>query len=309
MREPPRNLSASIRQRLLNHARAVDADPMLVLLWYGLERFLYRLSVSAYRDQFVLKGALLFRVWNMDSFRSTRDADMLAFLANDEEALRRVITAIATLDVIDDGLVFEESSIQLGEIRQAQEYGGFRVALLARLGASKIPLQIDVGFGDAVTPAAAELEYPPLLEFPAPKLRMYPRESVVAEKFEAIVSLGLINSRMKDYFDLWVLSRSHPFDGPLLTAAIKATFARRGTEIPAGIPSGLGNEFATDIVHRRQWDAFLSRDTRGATKTLVLEQVLPDLVRFLIPIAEAARTGGSFTCRWQPGIGWDEKAQ
>ncbi len=304
MREPPRNLEASIRHRLLNHARAINADPMLVQLWYGLERFLYRLSVSEYRERFVLKGALLFRVWETDAFRPTRDADMLAFLAADEAVLRRVIAEIAGFAVVEDGLVFEADSIRIEVIRQAQEYGGYRVTLQARLGNSRIPLQIDVGFGDAVTPHTEDLAYPTLLEFPAPNLRTYPRETVVAEKFEAIVSLGMINSRMKDFYDLWVLSRRYPFDGNVLSAAIGATFERRGTEIPPGIPVGLGDAFAADPVHQQQWLAFLNRETRDVAEGVSLDQVLRDLAAFLLPAAVAARAGDEFRPHWQADRGW-----
>ena len=304
MRDPPRHVAASVRQRLLNHARAIGADPALVHLWYGLERFLYRLSVSPYRDRFILKGALLFRVWGTDEFRPTRDVDVLAFLAADEPELRRIIAEVVSFQVVDDGLTFDATRMRIDTIRDAQEYGGFRVALQALLGTTRIPLQIDIGFGDAVTPEALESAYPVLLDFPAPALRVYPRETVVAEKLEAIVSLGMPNTRMKDFYDLWVLSRRYEFSGDVLSQAIRATFERRGTPLPVGLPIGLSADYAADAAHRAQWEAFLTRETREVDSGATLDVVVRDVSGFVWPPAQAAHGGHPFGKTWKAGICW-----
>jgi hypothetical protein len=186
-RETLRNTSASIRQRLLNHSTAIKTDPNLVLIWYGLERLLYRLSVSTHGERFVLKGAMLFRLWGDANFRSTKDLDLEGFLEDEAEVVREVFASICVQPVEDDGLVFDASSVKVTEIRDTQEYGGFRVLLTARLGTAILRLQIDVGFGDAITPAPVITEFPSILGQSLPRIRTYPRETVVAEKFEAIV--------------------------------------------------------------------------------------------------------------------------
>jgi hypothetical protein len=223
-KDKPTNTSASIRQRLLNHSTAIHTDPNLVLIWYGLERFLYRLSVSTHSERFVLKGALLFRLWGGADFRSTKDLDLEGFLQDEAELIRQVFASICVQSVEDDGLVFDASSVKVTEIRDTQEYGGFRVLLTARLGTAILRLQIDVGFGDAITPAPAITEFPSILSQSRPRIRVYPPETVVAEKFDAMVQLGMTNSRMKDYFDLWFMSRHYEFNGPTLAAAVRANF-------------------------------------------------------------------------------------
>lgn len=175
----PRNTTHSVRQRLLNHATSIKTDPNLVLIWYGLERFLYRLSMSSHCDRFVLKGAMLFRLWGGTDFRSTKDLDLLGFLRDEAEEVRDVFAAICEQLVDDDGLVFDASSVRVAEIRDAQEYGGFRVLLTAQLGTAVLPLQIDVGFGDAVTPAPTMTNFPSILNQPKPRIRVYPRETTI----------------------------------------------------------------------------------------------------------------------------------
>jgi hypothetical protein len=241
-KDKPTNTSASIRQRLLNHSIAINTDPNLVLIWYGLERFLYRLSVSTHSERFVLKGAMLFRLWGGTDFRSTKDLDLEGFLQDEAEVIREVFASICMQPVEDDGLAFDALSVKVTEIRDTQEYGGFRVLLTARLGTAILRLQIDVGFGDAITPAPAITEFPSILSQSRPRIRVYPRETVVAEKFEAMVQLGMTNSRMKDYFDLWFMSRHFEFEGPTLAAAVRATFERRGTLVPGRSPIALTME-------------------------------------------------------------------
>ena len=216
------NRAASIRARLLNRARRDGIEFNQMLSRYALERWLYRLSVSPDQNRFVLKGALLFALWFDTPHRPTRDADFLGFMPADAQALRASVDKICALES-DDGMRFDPASIAIQEIRKEANYDGLRVNLMAWLGTAKCPVQLDVGFGDAVTPDPEEVEYPTLLaDVPAPRLRVYPRETVVAEKLEAIITLGMRNSRMKDYFDLWVLLRANDFDAALLARAIAA---------------------------------------------------------------------------------------
>jgi len=245
-KENPTNLAASVRQRLLNLARQRKDEFQLVLIHYGLERLLYRLSISEYANQFTLKGALLFQLWVGQPHRSTLDLDLLSKGNSDVERFKGIFRQICTLSVPDDGLLFLPESVTAEEIREDQRYNGIRIHATATLGKAKIPIQVDIGFGDAVTPASKRIDYPSLLGFPAPKLRAYPKETVVAEKFEAMVSLGITNSRMKDFYDLWMIARDFEFDGEILSKAIQATFRRRGTNIPTELPVALAGEFAAD---------------------------------------------------------------
>jgi predicted nucleotidyltransferase component of viral defense system len=223
------NLPASMRQRLLNLANKNRQDFGMLLTNYALERFLYRLSVSRHRDSFVLKGALLLQLWTFEVYRPTRDLDLLGQVAGPAKAYRKVFTNVCGEKVEDDGVTFLADTIRIDKIRDEEAYEGIRVLLEARLANARIPLQIDVGFGDVITPAPVEVEYPALLAFPAAKMRAYPKESVVAERFEAVIKLGMANSRMKDFYDLWVVASRFEFRGPALAEAIAATFARRET--------------------------------------------------------------------------------
>jgi len=232
-----RNVAASVRAKLLNKARAEKRDFTLVLTRYALERLLYRLSISTHADHFLLKGALLFDLWFDVPLRPTRDMDLLGFGLAEEPYLIAAFTELCALDV-DDGIRFDAQSIRAEEIRKEANYAGIRVTLLGWVDGARCPVQVEVGYGDAVTPGPEAVEYPVILdEFPAPKLRVYPRYTVVAEKLEALISLGVANSRMKDYFDLWVLARHSDFEGEVLREAIGATLSRRGTDIPTDVPS------------------------------------------------------------------------
>lgn len=258
------NLAASIRARLLNHAKKQDAEFQQVLIRFTLERFLYRLSVSPHGERFVLKGALLFDLWFDVPHRPTRDADFLGFGSSDLGTLAATFREVAAITV-DDGIIFDPESVRAAEIRKDANYAGVRVTLLGTLDNARCPAQFDIGFGDAVTPAPIETEFPVLLDdLPAPRLRVYPRETAIAEKFEALVKLGIANSRMKDYFDLWVLLRDGAVVADTLTPAIRATFERRGTPLPMAIPFGLSDDFARDVTKQRQWQAFLAKNALDA---------------------------------------------
>jgi len=253
---PKANLGASVRARLLNKAKAEKIEFQLLLTRFALERLLYRLSISPHRERLLLKGALLFDLWFDEPHRPTRDADFLGVGPADLPTLAATFREICAMDV-DDGIAFDPTSVKAQEIRKDANYAGIRITLLGLLDGARCPVRADIGFGDAVTPAAEEIEYPVLLnDLPAPKLRAYPRYTVIAEKFEAITSLGIANSRMKDFFDLWVLTRHSNLDVTILGQAIKATFARRGTALPTSTPVGLSDEFAADQTKQTQWRAF-----------------------------------------------------
>jgi hypothetical protein len=256
---PNSNLIASVRQRLLNLRSVRGEDYNAILTQYVVERFLYRLSKSRLAQQFVLKGAMPFRAWSGQLHRPTKDLDLLGYGASTLDAVAQAVRDVWVAPVPDDGLTFDPATVVASDIREEQEYGGVRVRLVAMLGNARIPMQIDVGFGDAVTPSPVVQAFPTLLEMDAPYLRMYPPETVVAEKLEAAVTRGMVNSRMKDYYDLLVISRTHHLIADTLAKAIAATFKRRGTVLPNEIPPGLSDEFGNDNSAGRLWREFLRR--------------------------------------------------
>jgi len=269
-----RNMAASVRARLFNKARADGMDFQRLLTRYSLERLLYRLSISSERDHFLLKGALLFDLWYDVPLRPTRDIDLLGF------GLAEVPHLVATFEQIcmigvDDGMCFDANTIEAEEIRKEANYTGIRIKLTGRLAGARCPVQIDVGYGDAVTPAPESANYPVILDdMPAPHLRVYPRYTVVAEKLEAIISLGMANSRMKDYFDLWVILQDSDLDQAMLKQALLATLGRRKTLIPKRLPIGLSETFATDPQKNAQWGAFLKRNELNSASLTEVVQYL-----------------------------------
>jgi hypothetical protein len=302
----PTNLTASIRQRLLNLSRQRNEEFQFILIRFGLERLMYRLGRSPHRGRFVLKGAMLFQLWTGQPHRSTLDLDLLADADETVAHYEDLIRDVCVLAVEDDGLRFPPETVRGEAIREDQQYKGVRIHAVAMLGAARIPVQIDIGFGDVVTPRACQVEYPTLLELPAPVLKAYPMETVVAEKYEAMVSLGIANSRMKDFYDLWVLLNSFPFDGAILAKAIKATFARRRTPLPDSRPIALTAEFAHDIAKRAQWTAFVKRG-RLATETLPLDRVITAIADFLWSPTVALLANTPFNDQWTPDTHWVEK--
>jgi hypothetical protein len=296
-------MAQSVRDRLLRRARERGEDFNFLLNRFAVERFLYRLSLSPHRDHFVLKGASLFAIWAAQPYRATRDIDLEGFGPSDPAAVGAIMRDVCAVAVADDGLTLLPDAATATTIRDEEQYGGVRIRIPARLGNAHTDVQIDVGFGDAITPPAAEVDYPTLLPFPAPRLRAYPRETVVAEKWEAMVSLGLGNSRMKDFFDVWVLARDFAFDGPTLAAAIGATFSRRGTTIPAEPPIALTDAFAHDDAKQRQWQAFLRRNPAPGTPA-TLAATITALDLFLTPPTHASVAGIPFTQHWAAGGPW-----
>lgn len=259
-----KNLPASIRARLKNHADATKQDFNLILTHFGLERLLYRLSISEHAGNYLLKGALLFSLWYDQPKRPTRDADLLGFGADDTATAVAAFREICRIEV-EDGIAFDPDSVKGAEIREQAGYGGVRIDLLGALDGARIALQVDIGFGDAVTPAPEAVTYPVLIEeLPAPQLRVYPKYTVIAEKFHAICLLGMANTRMKDYFDLSVLLAQGDIDAGQLAAAVHATFNRRQYDVPKTVPAGLSDEFAGNPTKQRQWAAFLRKSRLDA---------------------------------------------
>jgi Nucleotidyl transferase AbiEii toxin, Type IV TA system len=291
-----RNVGASVRARLLDRARKDNGDLQNFLTRYALERLLYRLSLSPEREHFVLKGAMLFIAWLRNPFRPTQDLDLLGSGDDDAAAILQRFKTICTIEVPDDGVVFDVERLRAEPIREEAQYGGVRVKTNATIGGARVPIQIDVGFGDVVTPEPVEFDYPTLLDSPSPRLKAYPPETVVAEKFEALVSIGVANTRMKDFYDLWMMAQYFPFEGPLLATALRRTFERRRTAWPVGAPLGLSEEFTK--AKETLWRAFLTRERLGAAP-VEFPKLVADLRAFLLPLL--AETTPS---HWPPAGPW-----
>lgn len=277
-----KNMGASVRQRLLNYAKASGRPFAEVLQYYAMERFLYRLSVSPHGERFLLKGALLLTAWQAPISRPTMDIDLLGRTSNEIDAILQIMKEVAQLDVPNDGIVFDPASFSGAAIREDADYSGVRTVFTGRLDAARVHMQIDIGFGDVVTPGPERLSYPTMLNFPAPVLFGYSRETVIAEKLQALVQLRMLNSRMKDYFDLWLLSRHPELNMATLRTAIQRTFENRDTEIEAA-PVGLSAEFGNDPGKQTQWRAFLKRSAlTNAPENL--GEVVEQLRTFFEPI-------------------------
>ena len=298
----PKNVAASVRKRLQNLARKRKEDFQLVLSRYALERLLHRIGQSPHRDRFVVKGAMLFHLWTDQTYRPTRDIDFLAYGDHSVAHLEGLFREVCNQAVEDDGLVFGSDSVTGSVIKPDQEYQGVRILLGAKLERARIPVQIDIGFGDAITPGPQQIEYPSMLGFPTPVVSTYPRETVVAEKFQAMVMLGMANSRMKDFFDLWLLSATFEFDGVALAHAIQATFERRRTPLPQTIPTALTADFYDDDSKQKQWKAFVSKG--GLVTPPPLPDLMTGLSTFLLPLVDSLRTGPSFQKHWIPPGPW-----
>ena len=299
------NVAASIRQRLYNLARASNDDFQRLLTQYALERLLYRLSVSAYREQFVLKGAMLFLLWMEQPHRRTRDLDLLGSGSPSPNRLVTLFQELCQWEGEDDGLRFDPETVRAKAIREDNVYGGIRVTLLAFLERARIPVQVDIGFGDAITPEPVEIVFPTLLPTSAaPHLRAYVQETVIAEKLSAMVDLDLDNSRMKDFFDLWFLSRQFSFDGATLQEAIRATFARRGQTLPTIPPTALTSAFSEHPGKQLQWQAFVAQNVTDPYRALMLPDVVSALADFLVPVLYAWQQDEDFQQEWLPGDRW-----
>jgi hypothetical protein len=276
-----------------------------LLGYYAMERFLYRLACSPHTERFVLKGALMLRAWHAPASRPTKDIDLLGRMDNTVEAVVPVFRDVCGQEVEPDGLVFHADTVTGVAIKEDADYAGVRVSFLATLQNARVAMQVDVGFGDVVTPAATATDYPTILDLPAPRLAGYSRETAVAEKFEAMVKLGLVNSRMKDFYDIWLLSRQFDFDGPTLATAVSRTFANRKTPVVAA-PFALTPAFATDVGKKAQWRAFL-RKAKLDDAPADLQEVVDALAAFLLPVAGAVHGGGAFERAWQAPGPWQAR--
>ena len=284
MAKPPKDIAASVRQRLLNLARQERQVFDVVLVAFGLERLVYRLSVSDYRDRFVLKGGMLVTLWTADTGRFTRDIDFLAFGSDEEADLKAAFSTILMIDG-GDGLIYDAANLTAAAIREDQVYGGMRLRTTAYLGTTQIPITVDLGFGDALGDPEYQIDYASLLDFPTASIRAYSPATVIAEKFQAVVALGIANSRMKDLFDLWTLPKSVDIDMGDLAGAIRGTFARRDTIVPVARPIGLSGEFSEDPAKMTQWRAY---SDGTALEGKPLDQVTSDIWSWLEPACRAA---------------------
>lgn len=299
--EKKKNTAASVRAKLKNKATEKGVEFQNLLVRFGNERLLYRLSRSAYEKSFLLKGAALFAVWMGEPHRPTQDMDLLAFGESDITTLEDIFREICALEG-EDGLEFSLDSIKGAEIRADKIYQGVRIKLLAFLDGARIPLQVDIGFGDAVTPEAETEIIETILDLPKPKLKIYPKETVIAEKFEAMVKLGIGNSRMKDFWDVQFLIKEFPFDGELLQRAIRATFARRQTAVPRAVPIALTEIFTADSEVIADWKAFIKRGK--ITSDTDLDTVIENLRNFFAPLVEAEAENAEFRKNWTAQTGW-----
>jgi hypothetical protein len=299
------DVAASVRARLLAQAQASGEEFERKLVRFAAERWLYRLGTSAARDRCVLKGASLLTVWLPDPHRATRDVDLLAVGDVSDAAIRALITEVCAVPCPEDGVLFDLSSLTLEAIRAEEEYSGVRALFWARLGAAQIRMQVDVGFGDAMTSAPEEIEYPAMLNhLPAARIPAYPREAAVSEKFEAMVKLERRNSRMKDYHDIYALSAAFPFEGMALRTAVVACFDRRGTPWTGERPAALTPAFYQDEGFQKRWQAYLKSGSILVAPPSQFEEVGEQIIRFLGPVRDSIVAGNSFELAWKPTGPW-----
>lgn len=303
MKETPKNISASILARLRNQAEIMERPYAEVLQYYAMERFLYRLSQTKYAEKFVLKGGLLFYVWNLSLRRPTKDIDFRGYVSSDGDNLHKIIKTIIEISAPEDGLVFDAKSILVEETQIDADYVGIRVKLTALLERTRIPLQIDIGFSDELASKAELVEYPNILpDFKSTQMKSYPKESVVAEKFHAVVRHAQINSRMKDYYDLWLVSRTFEFESSSLQKAIETTFNKRDTDLPTERPIGLTAEFSNN--NQSNWENFLEKSGLDFDEIGDFKQVIKKIWEFLQNPLQSSLDGKISSRKWHPTKGW-----
>ena len=301
------DIAASIRTRLLREAKNKREEFELTLVRFAAERLLYRLGASPARDRCLLKGACLLTVWLRDPYRATRDVDLLAWGAADDDAIRSLVAQICAVPCAEDGLRFDLSDLRVETIRPEEKYSGKRARFRAFLGNARIAVQLDIGVGDAVVIEPEEIVYPTLLSpLPAPRLRAYPRELTVAEKFEAMVSLGARNSRMKDFHDVWALAGAFEFEGARLQRAVAACFERRGTILTAEASPILAPSFFQTPQLETRWRNYLAAGAVLIAPPAQFEMVGERIIRFLGPVRNAILAGNAFGGSWAPNGPWAE---
>lgn len=299
-----RNSARSIRDRLLNLARAEGRPFQETLQYYAMERFLYRLSVSRHRSSFVLKGALLLRAWDAPTTRATKDIDLLGRLDNSLDTVAQVLKDVCVTEVEPDGILFDAGTVDVVRIKEDAEYEGVRGRFVGFLGTARVTMQVDIGFGDVVSPVPQSIRYPVLLDQLEAELLGYPKETVIAEKFHAMTYLGTLNSRMKDFYDVWLLANQYAFEGDSLAKAISATFANRETAIDLS-PAAFTPAFFGQPSTVAQWAAFRSKITGGIYPESI-QEVIEVLGNFLLPVAEACVEGKRAGRLWPPGGPWGD---
>ena len=299
------NVADSIKARLLSKAKEDGTEFELFLVRYACERFLYRLGVSEVREKCILKGATLLALWMKEPYRATRDIDLLAFGENDEETVRMIVSTVCAVPCKEDGIVFDLDTLKVSPIREDQLYQGQRVNLRARLGTAQIAVQVDFGFGNAVTPTVDFARLPTLLGgVPAPSLQTYPRVATIAEKFEAMVQLGTRNSRMKDFYDVWALSEAFEFDGAKLREAVQSCFERRGTAWSQEVPEVLTPAFYSETHLQDRWQSYEQGGQLLRSPPSAFEEIGGRIQSFLRPVRDSILAGESFELHWPPGGFW-----
>lgn len=300
-----RDMAASVRGRLMNQSKQSKRPFQELLTYFAMERFLFRLSQSPHADRFVLKGALMFAVWGAPQSRATRDIDLLAHAENSVDSMTEMMRSVCEQSVAEDGIVFLPETVKGIVIKEDADYEGVRVTFVATIQNARIPMQIDIGFGDVIHPSATAIVYPGMLDFETAELSGYPRETVIAEKFEAMTQLGQLNSRMKDFYDILILSRQFDFDGENLCTAIEKTFGNRGTKIQTD-PIGLSVAFSEDPSKQAQWSGFL-RKSKLSMPSISLAEVAKELREFLLPITDAIVRGQRPVGQWRAPGPWSNK--
>ena len=299
------NIAASIKARLLNETRGGGTEFELFLVRYACERFLYRLGESTVRDRCILKGATLLALWMREPYRATRDIDLLAFGESDEGTVRTIITAVCSVQCEEDGITFDLETLRMSPIRDNQKYQGQRANLRARLGTARIAVQVDFGFGNAVTPVVDDERLPTLIGgVPAPMVRTYPRVATVAEKFETMVQLGTRNSRMKDFYDIWALSETFAFDGAELREAVGRCFERRGTVWSQAVPEALTPAFYSEADLQGRWQSYGQDGQLLSSPPSTFEDIGSRVQSFLGPVRDSILAGESFEMNWSPRGPW-----
>jgi predicted nucleotidyltransferase component of viral defense system len=302
IRKKPQDISISVHERLLNKARESSRPFNVLFQYFSMERFLYRLSKTSHARKFVLKGALMFTVWNIQANRTTKDIDLLGWFESDVETMNAIMRETCNQNVEPDGMSFDANSISCNSIIEDAIYEGIRAHVRGNLGKNRVVLQLDVGFGDVVYPSTSDVLYPTILAFPAPGLKGYSRESMIAEKFQAMVKLGELNSRMKDFYDIWILLKQFDFDGPVLAEAITKTFEIRKTKMPP-LPTAFKKSFSEDQRRETQWRAFWRKVVLDRTPSSFSE-IMAEIRSFLAPVLTAIVAQKSFHKKWQAPGPW-----
>jgi predicted nucleotidyltransferase component of viral defense system len=304
MTEPVKDITTSVQARLKNEAEQQGKPFAEVLQYYGMERFLYRLSKSQYVDKFILKGGLLFYGWNVPLRRPTRDMDFRGYLDNSEKSILKTIKNVIAELVPEDGIVFDPGTIDIEQTQLDADYEGVRIKFSGYLGRARIPIQIDIGFSDVLASRVERIDYPILLSgTKAPRLKGYPRESIVSEKFHAMIRHAALNSRFKDYYDIWLLTENFKFNSQLLQHAIKKTFTKRQTEIPIERPVALTVEFAE--TNRGKWTNYLKKldlQNRDVNDFADVVNRIWSLLEYPTQISLGKKT--SKPLQWTPRKGW-----